>query len=46
MPQGFTVPQLVLRLGYPAQAMPPVTPRRPVAAAVLLVHQSDDSATG
>ena len=42
LPQGFTVPQLVLRLGYPAQPMPPATPRRPVAAvlvAVLTIHQ-------
>lgn len=35
MPSGFAVPQLVVRLGYPAEAMPPVTPRRPVAAVLL-----------
>jgi nitroreductase len=35
LPQGFAVPQLVLRLGYPAQSMPPVTPRRPVADVLL-----------
>jgi len=35
LPLGFTVPQLVLRLGYPAQAMPPATPRRPVAAVLV-----------
>jgi hypothetical protein len=35
MPKGFTVPQLVLRLGYAAQPMPPVTPRRPVSAVLL-----------
>lgn len=27
---GFEVPQLVVRLGYPAQALPPASPRRPV----------------
>ena len=35
MPAGFTVPQLAFRLGYPAEALPPVTPRRPVAAVLL-----------
>ena len=35
MPTGFPMPQLVLRLGYPAQTMPPVTPRRPVSAVLL-----------
>ncbi len=35
MPAGFAVPQLVLRLGYPAEALPPVTPRRPVSAVLL-----------
>ena len=35
MPAGFAVPQVVLRLGYPAEAMPPVTPRRPVSAVLL-----------
>jgi hypothetical protein len=35
MPVGFTVPQLVLRLGYPAEALPPVTPRRPVSVVLL-----------
>ena len=35
MPVGFAVPQLVLRLGYPAEALPPVTPRRPVSAVLL-----------
>jgi hypothetical protein len=27
---AYRVPQLVLRLGYPAAAMPPASPRRPV----------------
>lgn len=35
MPPGFAVPQLVLRLGYPAEGMPPVTPRRPVSDVLL-----------
>ncbi|HEX4016811.1 MAG TPA: hypothetical protein VHX15_08745 [Frankiaceae bacterium] len=35
LPSGFAVPQLVLRLGYPAEPMPPVTPRRPVSAVLL-----------
>jgi nitroreductase len=35
MPVGFAVPQLVLRLGYPAEALPPVTPRRPVSDVLL-----------
>jgi hypothetical protein len=29
LPAEFTVPQLVLRLGYAAHAQPPATPRRP-----------------
>jgi hypothetical protein len=35
MPTGFAVPQLVLRLGYPAEALPPVTPRRPVSTVLI-----------
>jgi hypothetical protein len=35
LPDGFAVPQLVLRFGYPAEPLPPVTPRRPVAAVIL-----------
>jgi hypothetical protein len=35
MPADFAVPQLVLRLGYPAEPLPPVTPRRPVSAVLL-----------
>jgi nitroreductase len=34
-PAGFDVPQLVLRLGYPAEALPPATPRRPVQSVLL-----------
>lgn len=34
-PEGFDVPQLVLRLGYPAQPLPPATPRRPVQAVLV-----------
>ena len=32
---AYRVPQLVLRLGYPAEAMPPATPRRPVQDVLL-----------
>jgi hypothetical protein len=34
-PNGFDVPQLVLRLGYPAEPLPPATPRRPVQSVLL-----------
>jgi hypothetical protein len=43
MPTGFEVPQLVLRLGYPAEPLPPVTPRRSVAA--VLLHSSGSLAS-
>jgi nitroreductase len=32
---AYRVPQLVLRLGYPAEPMPPATPRRPVQSVLL-----------
>ena len=35
MPEGFAVPQVVVRLGYPAEALPPVTPRRTVSTVLL-----------
>ena len=35
MPTGFGVPQLVLRLGWPSDSMPPVTPRRAVSAVLI-----------
>ncbi len=35
MPKGFAVPQVVLRLGYPGQELPPATPRRTVASVLL-----------
>ncbi len=35
LPEGCQVPQLVLRLGYPAQPLPPATPRRPVRAVLV-----------
>jgi hypothetical protein len=32
---AYRVPQLVLRLGYPADTMPPASPRRPVQDVLL-----------
>jgi hypothetical protein len=46
MPTGFETPQLVLRLGYPAEPLPPVTPRRPVAAVLLPGSRRSPTETG
>lgn len=39
----FEVPQLVIRLGYPAQGLPPASPRRPVRD--VLVDLPDEGST-
>ncbi len=38
---NFKVPQLVLRFGYPAQGLPPASPRRPLRE--ILIDQRDEA---